>query len=227
MKTKLEDSPLNREVTSRDVILGLVSTLSFFGVLSMVLSVTGSSLVVGTLIQQGNGNSPNVITHPGGGGGPCASSASMEFTITNNTPWYCFFYVVHSTETAYFNVTNLYVNPDIVASPGVSIYANVGGFPGGQVLNTNGPYHFVNGTNSNGVQYEIFSGDVEMVNQAIVYNQIMNNMYTNILVDYEIMGNGSILIKYYVDYNNTLSAEQAAFITITDLLKSYSASGGG
>ena len=227
MKMISEDSPLNREISSRDVILGLIGTLSFFGVVSVMLSVTGSSPVAGSLTQQGSGGSPNVITHPGNGGGPCASSASMEFTITNNTNWYCFYYIVHSTETAYFNVTNLYANPDIVASPAVSIYANVGGVPGGQVLNKNGPYDFVTGTNSNGVQYEIFSGDVEMVNSAIVYNQVMNNMYTNILVNYEIMGNGSILIKYYVDYNNTLSAEQAAFMTITDLLKSFSASGGG
>ena len=220
---------LDREVTFRDIILGVVGVLSFFGVLSMILNMSGQSLITGIMASQGNTNAPGVITPPPDGGGCEISTASMEFTITNNTPWWSFWYIVHSTETAYFNVTNFYLGTDITSSPSVTLYAAVGGSVGGQVLNKNGPYGFTSGVNSNGVQYEIFSADVEMVNYAIVYgsNGLLNNMYTNILVDYEVMGNGSILIKYFVSYNNTLTSEQAAFMTITNLLKSFSASGGG
>lgn len=153
----------------------------------------------------------------------------MEFNIQNNTPCYSFWYIVHSDEVSYFNVTNWYYGSTIATSPTVSLVAYVSGSPGGTVLNKNGPCSFINGTNSNGVQYEIFSADVEMVNYAIIFggNGPVNNMYTNVLVDYEVMGNGNIYIKYWVSYNNVINSEVASWMAITNLAKEFSQSGGG
>lgn len=173
---------------------------------------------------------PSMIKGPGGGGGgPSVSWASMEFNIINKTPWYSFWYIVDSDEISYFNVTNYYWGATIASPPSVSLTAYVLWFPGGTVLNKNGPYSFVNGTNSNGIQYEIFSADVEMVNYAIIYgeNGPVNNMYTNILVNYEVMGNGNIYIKYWVSYNNVVNSEVAAWMAITNLAKEFAQSGGG
>ncbi|KAA8922408.1 hypothetical protein [Thermoplasma sp.] len=153
----------------------------------------------------------------------------MEFNIVNKTPWYGFWYIVDSDEISYFNVTNYYWDATIASPPSVSLTAYVLRFPGGTVLNKNGPYSFVNGTNSDGIQYEIFSSDVEMVNYAIITgeNGPVNNMYTNILVDYMVMGNGNIYIKYWVSYNNVINSEVAAWMAITNLAKEFAQSGGG
>ena len=169
-----------------------------------------------------NGYSPNMLTTSGGGGGPAYSWASQEFEIQNNTPWYEFWYVVRSNEVAYFNASTYWTGTQ-TESPSVTMVANAFGNPPGQVVSRNGPYEFTSGINSNGVQYVIYSGDVQMADTALAGGSPVTSSNTNILVDYEVMGNGNILIKYWVD--NT--AITNGWTGLQDLAKVFSQSGGG
>jgi len=222
---KNKKTVLDFNVSGKDLIGALLGVLGFFGVLVIFSSSFGGVAFKSVTVNKvPNTVFPNLIA-PGPGGGVASSWASMEFQITNSTPWWEFWYIVNSVEVAYFNVTSYWNGYQLVYQPSVSLYASVSGWPGGEVLNKNGPYNFVNGTTNNGTQYEIFSADVEMVNYAIVGSEIQDNTYTNILVDYLVMGNGNIYIKYWISYNNVLSAEAAAWIYITNLLKQYESSG--
>lgn len=221
------------ELHFSDFSRAFLGMLSFAGVLSMFfLAMVGMSYNMNreNIVYSA---SPSMISDPGGGGGgggSCAiSSASMGFEITNITPWDSFFYLVNSREVAYFNVTDHFTCKAEVCTPQISFYAKVSGSIGGQVLNKNGPYSFANGTTSNGIQFTIFSADVEMVNWAIVYGAkgLHNNMYTNILVDYKVMGNGDIYIKYWVSYNSVLDSDVAGWMALGNLAKIFSQSGGG
>ncbi len=226
MENKHELNLLERIVTSHDPITVFKGIFLFFDVQSVIFGQNSLSMVTGTLNSQGDSNSPYLETHPVGTGGYCVSRATMEFTITNSTPWYSSYYIVKSTEKAYFHVQDTYAGTRFCKPPEVSICASVSGLPGGKVISINGPHYFVNGT-CNGVPYETFDGDVVMENYAWVNGHQTSNMYTNIVVHYKVEGNGVIKIRYWVKYNGVTNSELAAYITITNQLKTFSASGGG
>ncbi|GEM_PF-5059825 len=231
-------SVLDEDVSILDALSALFGVVAFFGVFSLFVSSLGG--IVGASdrglnnLPVGVNFIPSVIKPPGGNGGggntpPYPTYASMEFSITNNTPWWSFWYIVHSKEVVYFNVTNHYEGGKIIKPPSVNLDAKVSGFPGGEVISKNGPHNFNNYTNSNGTQVETFLADVMMVNYALVYGESspLNNMYTNIVVGYKVMGSGHIYIKYWVKYNGVLSAKLATYMAITNAAERFAASGGG
>jgi len=97
--------------------------------------------------------------------------------------------------------------------------------PGGKVLKEVDPYDFSNGTTSNGIQYETFLAEVEMVNYAMTNAGTFPNKYTNITVEYKVMGNENIYIEYWISYNNNPGAEVNNWMNITNTHEVYTKSG--
>ena len=215
MESVSDNNALDKNVYGKDIIAAAVGVFAFFGALSVLLEATGG-------VAHSSGYSNNILTTSGGGGGVAYSWASQEFEIQNNTPWWEFWYSVHSNEVAYFNASAYWTSTQ-VESPSVTMVANAFGNPPGQVVSRNGPYEFTSGTNSNGVQYVIYSSDVQMADTANTAEGPVTSTNTNILVDYEIMGNGNILIKYWVD--NT--AITNGWTGLEDLATVFAQSGGG
>jgi len=149
------------------------------------------------------------------------SRASQELEIHNSTPWREFWYVVNSNEVTYFN-SSTYWTGNKVLCPSVSRVVNTSGNSPGQVVSGNSPYEFKSGTYSNGVQYVTYSGDVPMADTALTVDGPATITNTNILVDCEAMGNGNILIKYWVD--NT--AITNGWTGIEDIASVFSEPGG-
>ncbi|QRF75737.1 hypothetical protein Thermo_01243 [Thermoplasmatales archaeon] len=101
---------------------------------------------------------------------------------------------MNSNEVANFNSSTNWMGTQ-VSCPSASRVVNTSGNPPGQVMSRNGPYEFTSGTNSNGVQYVTYSGDVPMADTALTVDGPATITNTNILVDYEVMGNGNIWIS--------------------------------
>ncbi len=220
---KNKKTVLDFNVSGKDLIGALWGVLGLFGVLVIFSSSFGDVAFKSVTVNKvPNTVFQNVI--PPGPGGALTSWASMEFKITNSTPSWENNVTVDSVEVAYFNVTNYYDYVDVY-QPSVSLYANVSGVPGGKVLKEVGPYGFSNGTTSNGIQYETFYADIEMVNYAWTVAGTYPNTYTNILVEYKVMGNGNIYIEYWISYNNNPGAEVNNWMNITNTQKVYTASG--
>ncbi len=220
---KNKKTVLDYNVSGKDLIGALWGVLGFFSVLVIFSSsFSGVAFKSVTVNKVPDKVSQNVIAP--GPSGALTSWASMEFQITNSTPSWDNNFIVNSIEVAYFNVTNYYNYVDVFP-PSVSLYANVSGVPGGEVLKKVGPYDFSNGTTSNGIQYETFLAEVEMVNYAMTNAGTGPNTYTNITVEYKVMGNGNIYIEYWISYNNNLGAEVNNWMNITNTHEVYTKSG--